>query len=55
MHGLAKRNDVARNLVAIWERKDDAGELDDDAPAVDLRQECEASGRMREVFRRGDR
>jgi transposase-like protein len=42
LHGLAKRHDLARNLIRIWVRKYEAGELDDDAQAADMLQEYEA-------------
>jgi transposase len=42
LHGLAKRHDLARNLIRIWVRKHEAGERDDDAQAADMLQEYEA-------------
>lgn len=42
LHGLAKRHDLARNLIRIWVRKYEAGAFDDDAQAADLLQEYEA-------------
>lgn len=42
LHGLAKRHDLARNLIRIWVRKYEAGELDDDVQAADMLQEYEA-------------
>ena len=34
LHGLAKRHDVARNLIRIWVRKYEAGTFEDDAQAL---------------------
>ena len=42
LHGIAKRHDLARNLIRIWVRKHEAGDFDDDAQAADLLQEYEA-------------
>ena len=42
LHGLAKRHDLARNLIRIWVAKYEAGAFDDDAQAADLLQEYEA-------------
>ena len=42
LHGLAKRHDLARNLVRIWVQKCEAGDFDDDAQAADLLQAYEA-------------
>jgi transposase-like protein len=39
LHGLAKRHDLARNLIRIWVVKYEAGAFDDDAQAADLLQE----------------
>jgi transposase len=36
LHGLAKRHDLARNLIRIWVEKYEAGAFDDDAQAMDL-------------------
>lgn len=38
LHGLAKRNDIYRNLIRVWIRKYEAGESDEDAAAADLLQ-----------------
>lgn len=42
LHGIARRHDVARNLIRIWVAKYEAGAFDDDAQAADLIQEYEA-------------
>ena len=42
LHGLARRDDVSRNLIRIWVSKYEAGAFDDDARAADLIQEYEA-------------
>jgi transposase len=42
LHSLAKRHDLARNLIRIWVAKYEAGAFDDDAQAADLLQEYEA-------------
>jgi transposase len=42
LHGLAKRHDLARNLIRIWVAKYEAGAFDDDVEAADLLQEYEA-------------
>ncbi len=42
LHGLAKRHDIARNLVRIWVTKYEAGAFDDDVEAADLLQAYEA-------------
>jgi transposase len=42
LHGLAKRHDLARNLIRIWVEKYEAGAFDDDAQAADLIQAYEA-------------
>jgi transposase len=36
LHGLAKRHDLARNLIRVWVQKYEAGAFDDDAQAADL-------------------
>ena len=36
LHGLAKRHDLARNLIRLWVEKYEAGTFDDDAAAADL-------------------
>ena len=45
LHSLAKRHDLARNLIRIWVAKYEAGAFDDDAQAADLLQEYEARSR----------
>jgi transposase-like protein len=42
LHGLAKRHDIARNLVRIWVTKYEVGAFDDDVEAADLLQAYEA-------------
>jgi transposase len=42
LHGLAKRPDVARNLIRIWVRTYENGAFDDEAQAADLIQAYEA-------------
>ncbi len=42
LHGLAKRHDLARNLIRIWVAKYEAGAFDEDAQAADLLQAYEA-------------
>ena len=42
LHGLAKRHDIARNLIRIWVQKYEAGAFDEDATAADMIQEYEA-------------
>jgi transposase len=42
LHGLARRYDIARNLIRIWIRKHEEGAFDEDVEAVDLIQEYEA-------------
>jgi transposase-like protein len=42
LFGLAKRHDIARNLIRIWLQKHEAGALDDEAQAADLIQAYEA-------------
>jgi transposase-like protein len=42
LHGLARRYDIARNLIRIWIRKYEEGAFDEDVEAVDLIQEYEA-------------
>ena len=41
-HGLARRHDLARNLIRIWVARYEAGAFDDDAHAADLVQEYAA-------------
>ncbi len=42
LHGLAKRHDIARNLIRVWVGKYEEGAFDEDAQAADLLQEYEA-------------
>jgi transposase-like protein len=42
LHGLAKRHDIARNLIRVWVEKYEAGALDEDVLAADRVQEYEA-------------
>ena len=35
LHGLAKRHDLARNLIRVWVEKYEAGEFDEDARAAE--------------------
>lgn len=42
LHGLAKRYDIARNLIRIWIRKYEEGAFNEDEQAADLIQEYEA-------------
>jgi transposase-like protein len=42
LHGLAKRHDLARNLIRIWVQKYEAGALDEDAAVADTLQTYEA-------------
>jgi transposase-like protein len=42
LHGLAKRHDLARNLIRIWVRKLETGAFEEDAHAADILQEYEA-------------
>src|SRR5467141_2797055 len=41
-HGLAKRYELARNLIRIWVQKFEAGAPDEDAVAADLIEQYEA-------------
>jgi transposase len=36
LHGLAKRHDLARNLIRFWVERYEAGAFDEDAQAADL-------------------
>ena len=47
LHGLAKRHDLARNLIRIWVAKYEAGAFDDDARAADLLQDPAVHSWMR--------
>ncbi len=42
LHGLAKRYDLARNLIRIWVQRLEAGALDEDTVAADLIEQYEA-------------
>ena len=42
LHGLAKRNDVSRNLIRVWVVRYQAGSLDEDVAAADVLQQYEA-------------
>jgi transposase len=42
LHGLAKRNDICRNLIRIWVEKYERGEFDDEAEAANLLEQYEA-------------
>ena len=42
LHGLAKSNDVSRNLIRVWVERYQAGALDEDVAAADLLQQYEA-------------
>ena len=42
LHALAKRHDIARQLIRIWVGKFEAGAFDEDAQAADLIQGYEA-------------
>jgi transposase len=42
LHGLAKRQDLSRNLIRIGVARYEAGAFDDEARAADLLQEYEA-------------
>jgi transposase len=42
LHGLAKRHDIARNLIHFWLRKHEAGAFDEEVQAADLIQTYEA-------------
>ena len=42
LHGLAKRHDIARNLIRVWVSKYEEGAFDEDARAADVIQEYEA-------------
>ena len=42
LHGLAKRHDIARNLIRIWVERYQVGGFDDDVAAADVLQQYEA-------------
>jgi len=42
LHSLARRHDLARNLIGIWIQKFEAGALDDEAIAADTIEGYEA-------------
>ncbi|WP_348640509.1 transposase [Mesorhizobium sp. B1-1-2] len=42
LHGLAKRHELARNLIRIWVQKYEAGSFDEDVAAADTMQTYEA-------------
>jgi transposase len=42
LHSLARRHDLARNLIGIWIQKFEAGSLDDEAIAADTIEGYEA-------------
>ena len=42
LHGLAKRHDLARNLIRIWVSKYEAGAFDPDVEAAELLRDYEA-------------
>jgi transposase len=42
LHGLAKRNDICRNLIRVWVEKYERGEFDDEAEAANLLEQYEA-------------
>ncbi len=42
LHGLAKRNDICRNLIRVWVEKYERGEFDEDAEAANLLEQYEA-------------
>jgi transposase len=42
LHGLAKRHDIARNLIRIWVARYEAGAFNDDVAAADLVEQYEA-------------
>src|SRR5262245_60383234 len=42
LHALARRHDLSRNLIRIWEAKYEAGAFEDDVCAADLLHEYEA-------------
>jgi transposase len=42
LHGLAKRNDICRNLIRVWVEKYERGEFDDEAEAANLLETYEA-------------
>lgn len=42
LHGLAKRNDICRNLIRVWVEKYERGEFDGEAEAANLLEQYEA-------------
>jgi transposase-like protein len=42
LHGLAKRHDIARNLIRIWVARYEAGGFSEDVAAADLVEQYEA-------------
>lgn len=42
LHGLAKRNDICRNLIRVWVEKYERGEFDDEVEAANLLEQYEA-------------
>ena len=42
LHGLAKRHDIARNLIRIWVARYEAGGFNEDVAAADLVEQYEA-------------
>ena len=42
LHGLAKRNDICRNLIRVWVEKYERGEFDREVEAADLLEQYEA-------------
>ncbi len=41
LHGLAKRNDICRNLIRVWVEKYERGEFDDEVEAANLLEQYE--------------
>ncbi len=42
LHGLAKRNDICRNLIRVWVEKYERGEFDAEVEAANLLEQYEA-------------
>jgi transposase len=42
LHGLAKRNDICRNLIRVWVEKYERGEFDGEMEAANLLEQYEA-------------
>ena len=42
LHGLAKRNNICRNLIRVWVEKYERGEFDDEAEAANFLEQYEA-------------